>query len=82
MAEETVVGVGCGRKRAAVQAVGVVIVMDRDRVARRVVPRCVTEPGCADAHNASDEQRNCARGGATKEIGRSHQPCDSTPLAV
>ncbi len=65
VAGETVIGIGGARHRAAVEAVGVVIVVNGNGIARRVVPSGVTQTAGADADDGRDEQRNRASTSAT-----------------
>jgi hypothetical protein len=55
VADETVIGIGGARHRAAVEAVGVVIVVNGNGIAGRVVPSGVTQTAGADAHHGRDE---------------------------
>ena len=78
VADETVIGIGGARHRAAVEAVGVVIVVNGNGIARRVVPSGVTQTAGADADDGRDEQRNRASTTATQHVNETHQPCDCT----
>jgi len=79
MADETVLGIGGARQRAAAEAVRVVVVVNGNGIARRVVPAGVAETGGAEAHDARHEQRNGASTTATKQTHETHQPSDCTP---
>ena len=76
--EETVVGRRAERELPALNAMRVVVVVDRDRIAGVVVPACVAPVRRAKHQERRDEQRGRASGRTAKRTDGWHQPSEST----
>ena len=64
------------------KAVGVVIVLNREGIARAIIPARMAQTAGADAHDDSHKQRQRTRAHAPHRSQRVHQLSDSTPVAI